>query len=322
MRNSTNVRTLLPVRSKVLTGFALALAGSLLPGALRGTRQYRPVRMGRLRVSATVCWRNPRSATTGERMRRRATSMGGSTATTCACTTRSCISARSRPQAAPTPAARSGPTPRNRASAGRNAEDLCHRGGRVPTRSSDACMPAREPLPQSSSHDRRVASGRTWKRAWLAAQPHRECMARMEEHGERPRVQSRRVERDRGGEESGEGTRTSRGSGDRSARGYQRGHPDKHFLLRLVVAERLAGMKGAWQEPRAPRAQGGAWPAKTHTRSPWSQVLRSRFSPRSCDLSARTGGAPVLRASARVAFWGVLALRLIALVGRVFGTVV
>jgi VIT1/CCC1 family predicted Fe2+/Mn2+ transporter len=39
-------------------------------------------------------------------------------------------------------------------------------------------------------------------------------------------------------------------------------------------------------------------------------------------LSARTGGAPVLRASARVAFWGALAMGLTALVGRLFGTVV
>jgi VIT1/CCC1 family predicted Fe2+/Mn2+ transporter len=39
-------------------------------------------------------------------------------------------------------------------------------------------------------------------------------------------------------------------------------------------------------------------------------------------LSAQTGGAPVLRASARVAFWGALAMGLTAVVGRLFGTVV
>ena len=39
-------------------------------------------------------------------------------------------------------------------------------------------------------------------------------------------------------------------------------------------------------------------------------------------LSARTGGAPVLRASARVAFWGALAMGLTAVVGRLVGTVV
>jgi VIT1/CCC1 family predicted Fe2+/Mn2+ transporter len=39
-------------------------------------------------------------------------------------------------------------------------------------------------------------------------------------------------------------------------------------------------------------------------------------------LSARTGGAPVLRASARVAFWGALAMGLTAGVGRLFGAVV
>ncbi len=39
-------------------------------------------------------------------------------------------------------------------------------------------------------------------------------------------------------------------------------------------------------------------------------------------LSARTGGARVLRASARVAFWGALAMGLTAGVGWLFGTVV
>lgn len=39
-------------------------------------------------------------------------------------------------------------------------------------------------------------------------------------------------------------------------------------------------------------------------------------------LSARTGGAPVLKMSVRVAFWGALAMALTAGVGRLFGTVV
>ena len=39
-------------------------------------------------------------------------------------------------------------------------------------------------------------------------------------------------------------------------------------------------------------------------------------------VSARAGGAPVLRASARVAFWGALAMGLTAAVGKLFGTVV
>jgi vacuolar iron transporter family protein len=39
-------------------------------------------------------------------------------------------------------------------------------------------------------------------------------------------------------------------------------------------------------------------------------------------LAARTGGAPVLRASLRVVFWGALAMALTAGVGRVFGTIV
>jgi vacuolar iron transporter family protein len=39
-------------------------------------------------------------------------------------------------------------------------------------------------------------------------------------------------------------------------------------------------------------------------------------------VSAQTGGAPVLRASLRVAFWGALAMGVTAMVGRMFGTVV
>lgn len=39
-------------------------------------------------------------------------------------------------------------------------------------------------------------------------------------------------------------------------------------------------------------------------------------------LSARTGGAPALKASVCVAFWGALAMGLTAGVGRLFGTVV
>ena len=39
-------------------------------------------------------------------------------------------------------------------------------------------------------------------------------------------------------------------------------------------------------------------------------------------VSARTGGAPVLRATLRVTFWGALAMALTAAVGALFGTVV
>ena len=39
-------------------------------------------------------------------------------------------------------------------------------------------------------------------------------------------------------------------------------------------------------------------------------------------LSASTGGAPILRASARVAFWGALAMGLTAVAGRLVGTAV
>lgn len=37
-------------------------------------------------------------------------------------------------------------------------------------------------------------------------------------------------------------------------------------------------------------------------------------------LAARTGGAPIVRASLRVAFWGALAMGITAAVGRLFGT--
>jgi len=39
-------------------------------------------------------------------------------------------------------------------------------------------------------------------------------------------------------------------------------------------------------------------------------------------LSARTGGAPMLKASVRVAFWGALAMAITAMVGRLFSVVV
>ena len=38
-------------------------------------------------------------------------------------------------------------------------------------------------------------------------------------------------------------------------------------------------------------------------------------------LAARTGGAPVVRASARVVFWGALAMALTAAAGKLFGGV-
>ena len=39
-------------------------------------------------------------------------------------------------------------------------------------------------------------------------------------------------------------------------------------------------------------------------------------------IGARAGGANVLRATARVTFWGALAMALTAGIGKVFGTVV
>jgi VIT1/CCC1 family predicted Fe2+/Mn2+ transporter len=39
-------------------------------------------------------------------------------------------------------------------------------------------------------------------------------------------------------------------------------------------------------------------------------------------LAARTGGAPVLRATLRVCFWGAMAMALTALIGRLFGAMV
>jgi VIT1/CCC1 family predicted Fe2+/Mn2+ transporter len=39
-------------------------------------------------------------------------------------------------------------------------------------------------------------------------------------------------------------------------------------------------------------------------------------------LSARTGGAPVLKATIRVMFWGALAMGITYVVGALFGTIV
>ena len=39
-------------------------------------------------------------------------------------------------------------------------------------------------------------------------------------------------------------------------------------------------------------------------------------------VAARTGGAPMLRAAARVSFWGALAMAITAGVGAAFGTVI
>jgi len=39
-------------------------------------------------------------------------------------------------------------------------------------------------------------------------------------------------------------------------------------------------------------------------------------------ISARTGGAPAVRATLRVCTWGALAMALTALIGRLFGTVI
>ena len=39
-------------------------------------------------------------------------------------------------------------------------------------------------------------------------------------------------------------------------------------------------------------------------------------------VGARTGGADVVRATARVTFWGALAMAITAAIGAIFGTVV
>jgi VIT1/CCC1 family predicted Fe2+/Mn2+ transporter len=39
-------------------------------------------------------------------------------------------------------------------------------------------------------------------------------------------------------------------------------------------------------------------------------------------IGAKTGGANVLRATARVTFWGALAMALTAGIGKIFGTVI
>jgi VIT1/CCC1 family predicted Fe2+/Mn2+ transporter len=75
-------------------------------------------------------------------------------------------------------------------------------------------------------------------------------------------------------------------------------------------------------------AVGAALPLLTALVAPAPYVVPSRRRPSLVfltalgALSARTGGAPVLKASLRVAFWGALAMGLTAAVGRLFGTVV
>lgn len=75
-------------------------------------------------------------------------------------------------------------------------------------------------------------------------------------------------------------------------------------------------------------AVGAALPLITVVASPdaaivWSVSLTSLvFLAALGAVSARAGGAPVLRASVRVLFWGALAMVLTAAVGRLFGAVV
>ena len=75
-------------------------------------------------------------------------------------------------------------------------------------------------------------------------------------------------------------------------------------------------------------AVGAALPLLTVVVSPdraivWSVSLTSLvFLAALGAVSARVGGAPIVRASARVLLWGALAMALTALVGRLFGAVV
>jgi vacuolar iron transporter family protein len=62
--------------------------------------------------------------------------------------------------------------------------------------------------------------------------------------------------------------------------------------------------------------------APTEQLVPWVGGTSLAFLTALGALSARTGGAPVLQASARVAFWGALAMAVTAAVGKLFGAVV
>jgi VIT1/CCC1 family predicted Fe2+/Mn2+ transporter len=75
-------------------------------------------------------------------------------------------------------------------------------------------------------------------------------------------------------------------------------------------------------------AGGAALPVLTALAAPTQQVVplvagtSLVFLTALGALAARTGGAPVLKGSLRVAFWGALAMAVTAGVGRLFGTVV
>lgn len=64
-----------------------------------------------------------------------------------------------------------------------------------------------------------------------------------------------------------------------------------------------------------------AWLAPLMQLIPAVAVLSIGFLSVLGGVAARAGGAPVLKASARVAFWGALAMALTAAVGRLFGVV-
>jgi hypothetical protein len=171
MLNSTIVRTFIPVRSKVVGGLALALAFVIASCSQRGTPVSPTASESAAHLShedVTESTPNYNGGARGEELhrwvvqrQRRAPALHEAVFLRGAARKRGRYQLRDRRR-------RRGPSP-----PGRDPKDLRHRGSRVPTRAVDTGVPSREPMPQSSSHDRRVTGGRTRKRPGLAAQPHR-----------------------------------------------------------------------------------------------------------------------------------------------------
>ena len=97
--------------------------------------------------------------------------------------------------------------------------------------------------------------------------------------------------------------------------------------LGISVAMRANPIQAAWASA-ASFAAGAALPLLAAVASPPEQLIpvvavSSLFVLTALGaLAAHTGGAPVLRASLRVSFWGALAMAITAGVGALFGTIV
>ena len=64
-----------------------------------------------------------------------------------------------------------------------------------------------------------------------------------------------------------------------------------------------------------------AWWAPSSLLTPLVALFSLLFLALLGALAARVGGAPILKAAARVMFWGALAMALTSAIGRVFGVV-